>query len=544
MAENKTSLSLVIKAVDKATGPLREVNAQIAKATAPVRALSNGLKALSKEAGLPGLVKGFSGVGSAVGKVGREAFALGAKIAGLAAVAGFGLFRIVKGAVDAGDKLSEMAERTGLAVDAYAQLQFAAAQADVDQEQFNGSMDQFNKRLGEAKAGTGPLLAFFKKVSPAFAKQLQGAKTTEEAFNLMTKAMEKVEDPGKRAAMAAAAFGRSGLQMGQFLGKGTAAIGEQRKKFFALAGSQEDFANGSSDLDNALRDTEIAFLGLRNAAVGALFPALTELAKALSEVLAGNRGKLAEWAKETGAALSAWVKGGGLDRLVVGLKEIASAAVTVANALGGLKGVAIAIAAIMSAPLVSSILGVISAMFTLGGHVLPMLIKVAMLLAPMFQTIGAVLSLVGYVLGAAALAAAPFIVAALAVAAAGYQIWKNWADIKMLVGEAWDYIAERVVSAWAVISPIIDKLGKAMSFTPIGLAIQGASFVGKKLFGAEESRPMLGAASATAPGGGVQKSQAHVTVDFNNVPKGTRVTPAKGNTAPLDLSVGPSMVTP
>jgi len=170
-------LSLIIKAVDKATAPLRAINARMKQFTAPVRKLNNSFRALSEEAGIPRLAKAFGRVGGSLRKVGSETMALGLKITAMAAGAAYGLYHIVRGAVDAGDKLGEMAQRVGLSVDAYAQLQFAAAQADVEQEQFTSSMDQFNKRLGEMKAGGGAMLEFLQKVSPVLARQMKGAKS-------------------------------------------------------------------------------------------------------------------------------------------------------------------------------------------------------------------------------------------------------------------------------------------------------------------------------------------------------------------------------
>src|SRR6266511_4006007 len=123
--EREFPLSLIIKAVDRATAPLKQINDRISTFTAPVRKLNNSFKALSDEAGFPRLAKSVAGVGHAVGSVEREAMSLGLKLAGMATAAGVGLYAVVRGAVDAGDKLSEMADRVGLSVDTYAQLQFA-----------------------------------------------------------------------------------------------------------------------------------------------------------------------------------------------------------------------------------------------------------------------------------------------------------------------------------------------------------------------------------------------------------------------------------
>lgn len=518
-------LSLIIKAVDKATAPLREINAKIQKFTAPVRKLNNAFRALSDEAGLPKLAKGFSGVGRAVSSVGHEALALGAKIGALAAGAGFALYRIVKGATDAGDELATMSQRVGLSVDAYAQLQYAAAQADVEQEQFSASMDQFNKRLGEAKAGGGPLLAFLQKVAPALALQVKGAKGTEAALMLMAGAFEKVKDPGKRAALAAAAFGKSGLQMGQFLGQGEKGVRAFMAHFFELVGSQEEFARGASALDNAARDTEKAFEGMRAAALGELFPALTQLTKGVTDFLVANRDGITKWAQEAGAAISSWVAGGGLKSLADSLRDIAGAAKTVVGMLGGLKGVAAILGVYLASGFIGSVAGAAGALWNLGAAIVPMVIRGVMLAIPAFWSLVSALMAVN-------LANPLTWVVALGAALAGAAllIYKHWGPIK-----------EFFVGLWAKVKPILSWISEKMSLTPFGLAAKGALWAGNKMFGAEDARPSLGASAAVAGAPGTQTSAAHVTVDFGNLPKGARVTADPKSTANLDLGLGYSM---
>lgn len=550
MADKQFPLSLVIRAVDKATAPLRAVNKRIQEATAPVRKLGNSLKALAVEAGLPKLYKGIKGVGLAIGNVGSEVAGLGLKLGAMAAGAGFALYGIINGAVDAGDKLVEMAQRVGLSVDAYAQLQYAAAQADVDQEAFNGAMDKFNRKMGEAKAGGGSLLEFLKKVSPALADQIKGAKGTEDALGLMTKAFEKVTDPGKRAALAAAAFGKSGLQMGQFLGQGGKAIEAQRKRYLDLAGSQEEFANNAGELDNAMRDVETSFMGLRNAAAGALFPALVELAGALENILAGNRENLREWARETGAALMEWVKGGGLKQLVADLRSLAGSVKTAVEAVGGLKGVAAIAGLVLSGPLLSSIGGLAQSLWTLGGAALPVATRGFLLMKPVLAAIGPemlaqlgafgkvlpLLKGIGAALASGATAAAPFLAAAAGLAAAGYAIYKNWESLKELFTD--------FTGPGGLLGTLKEMAGDIRGLMPDKWLGTAASWWGKQL-GITGGAP-TGAATGAAAALPVPAAagEAHVQVDFANVPRGARVSQDPKSTASVDLSLGYSMGTP
>lgn len=482
-SEKTFPLALIIRAVDKASAPLRAMQKRL-------NALQDDKDGKKKLARLGAAWDGLTG------KVGRYAKML-AGLAGGALAGGLGVFALVKGAVDAGDKLGEMAQRVGLGVDAYASLQHAAAQADVGQEQFNASMDKFNVGLGQARAGTGSLLKFLNRVSPTLAKQVTSAKSTEEALGFMTDAFEKVKDPNKRAALAAAVFGKANSQMGVFLGQGSDAIKEQVAAFQRLAGPQGQFAERAGILDNSMRELEIAFLGTRNAMATALFPAFNKLAILVTDFLVKNREGLVTWAKKTGGAILAWVNGGGFDRLVDWLQRTGNTVVSVVSALGGLKGIAVIAGAYMAGSLLVSIAQVAIAINGLGIGV-----------------------------GAAMLALAPFVIAAGALALAGYQIWKNWEPLKEFFNDLFDAPLKKLRENLAQMR---EEIGSVLAWTnPIGIT-------GKLVGGVSD---MLGGG---APKPTTSRSEARVSVDFNNAPAGTRVKQDKSNTAPVDLSMGFAM---
>ncbi len=495
MAEKKFDLSLIIKAVDNATAPLRRIGERLKTLTTPAR-----------------------DVGKAFGKVGSETLGLATKFAAFSAAAGFGLFHVVKGAVDAGDKLGEMAQRVGLGVDAYAQLQFAAAQSDIEAEKFNSSMDGFNQRMGQVKAGTGKFLAFLNKVSPTLAKQVRGAKDNDQALDLLAKAFVKVEDPAKRAALAMAA----GLdpQFGQFLGQGPEAIKALKDQFAATAGPQEQFAARSGVLDNSLRLLAVSFEGIKNKIVTALMPAFNRLAIMLTDFFTKHGDKLVAWAERANGEFQAWVNSGGIDRLIASLREVAATIGKVVDALGGPKGLAIAFAAIQVAPLVGALANLGMALGSLGATVIPLALKALLALKVSLAHVNFIL--VG-------MAALPFVAAFAALAAAGYQVYKNWEPLKEFFGEVWELIKNIAsFNIGGVIKQVGQFFGVESSF--------GNAFK-------PETRPTLGAASATGPLSAItQTNNAAVSVSFSGLPPGARVTPAQGNTAPLDLSLGYSML--
>lgn len=521
----KTALSLVVTAVDKATGPIREIAAKLKLATAPIEAP-------------------LKRVGAAWGKFSERAGVAVGRLAAVGAGAGLALGALLKSAETAGSRLEDTADRVGLTVDAFASLEFAAKRSGVEQEAFAGAMDKFNKSLGELKAGGGPIVAFLSKVSPALLEQMKGAKGTEEALSLLTDAFKRIDDPAKSAALASAMFGKSGLQMGRFLHQGSAEIQRLQAEFIRLTGSQEAFARGAGTFGDSLDDLEFASLGLRNAFAGALFPAVTELAKGLTAFAVANRDGLKAWAEKAGAAITAWVQGGGLQRLTDALGKIADAAGWVVDKLGPM-GTAVAGLAVLFAPTIAAGVSLAASLGSLAVSAFP-LVKAAALAA--WPAIAGAGTAIGGFLSSVAAASAPFLPFLAALASLiylGSVIKENWGEITFLFQNFGETLKYTVLGAWDAVRPVLEKLA---GWFGTNNAIGGALRLGD--WATEGLRPggnMLGAAAA-APAAALvappAQSSAQVSVDFTNLPRGARVSTEPNSSQPVDLSLGYSMVAP
>lgn len=132
-----------------------------------------------------------------------------------------------------------------------------------------------------------------------------------------------------------------------------------------------------------------------------------------------------------------------------------------------------------------------------------------------------------------------------ALGAAAYLIYKNWEPVK-----------EFFQSLWETIKHPLDALKTAKDFyfggdspepvppqTPGGVGPRSPVASGAPALLGAGDRPMLGvAAGAPASRPPTQQSESRVVVDFSNLPRGTRVTEAPGGSAPLDLSLGYGMM--
>ena len=123
-----------------------------------------------------------------------------------------------------------MARTLGLTAEQFQEYTFAASQAGVQQNIFTSSMTAFVKRVGEASANMGPLVSGLKNLNPALLEAVKNAKSQDEAFRLIADAIANATSSTEAAAIANAAFSRSGVVMVEVLRKGSEGLDEQAQK--------------------------------------------------------------------------------------------------------------------------------------------------------------------------------------------------------------------------------------------------------------------------------------------------------------------------
>lgn len=149
------------------------------------------------------------------------------------------------------DKLSKRARQSGLSTDFFQTLQLGAEEANFSQETLNRSILAFNKRLGELRAGTGPLVASLKFIDAELLEQLKKTTSTEQALRILADRFADTTDASKQAATAAAAFSRAGIEMVEVLKSGSAGLDATAKKAQELGLIiDKDLLSRSEDINN------------------------------------------------------------------------------------------------------------------------------------------------------------------------------------------------------------------------------------------------------------------------------------------------------
>jgi hypothetical protein len=196
------------------------------------------------------------------------------------------------------DELGDKAERFGVSVDFLAAMRYAAEKAGAPVEALDAGLMTFSVNMGKLSANTGRFKKFLDLVSPALEEQLKKAKSNEAAFYLLAAAMDKLKDPAKRAALAAAAG--LGPELAPLLAQGEAGVKQLAARYIELAGSQEDAAKKAGDVDDSMHDLHASVQGAEAAIVSGLAPAMRIIVDQLRDWFVAHRSDIAEWAKTLG----------------------------------------------------------------------------------------------------------------------------------------------------------------------------------------------------------------------------------------------------
>lgn len=165
-----------------------------------------------------------------------------------AAIAAAALAAAIIGAVvatvEAGSAAQEGAVKTGLSVEAYQELAYAAEQSGVPVELLEASMAKQNRMAAEAAAGNEQAAAAFDALGVSVTNADGSLKSSEQLFNETSAALAAIEDPAKRAAAAQAIYGESAAKLMPLLAEGPEGLARMREEaeLLGIVLSDEDVA--------------------------------------------------------------------------------------------------------------------------------------------------------------------------------------------------------------------------------------------------------------------------------------------------------------
>lgn len=353
-----------IRAEDDATAAVKKITGTLSKVTAPIEKAQKRLGRLG-DIGNSKLGKVAAGFGNVTSKAGAfldkiaqivpglTAIGSAASLAGLSALANrFGAF---------GFNLNQSANLLGMNAQDLAAWQVAAKRAGVSAEEFNSSMSSSQMAIRGAAFGADPhAMTVLAKMGVQIKRNNDGSidyLTTQQRIMEALRAQKSVA--GQREAANALGMGAL-LPMIQ---QGSWSEDKARALRKGLVPSPEEVARGKA-FKQDVNDLQDSVLGLGNAIGSALIPVLDPVVQGISKWLDGRRAKIADQIADAVQKFVDWLSRIDWDGVTGKIDRFFTA-------MGGVKGVAIAIAALTFASPIAGVLSLIAQLGTLTMTTIP-----------------------------------------------------------------------------------------------------------------------------------------------------------------------------
>lgn len=145
------------------------------------------------------------------------------------------MYHLVEKFSEFGEHLNIVAETTGITVEQFQKLAYSAHQANVSQDELQGSVTRLARAVYAARNGNDTAQRSFNKLGIS-ADQVRGFKTTQEALFALSDRMQKINDPIQKVAISQQLLGRGSRNMVAYLSQGSAALRAQGTEFEKLGG--------------------------------------------------------------------------------------------------------------------------------------------------------------------------------------------------------------------------------------------------------------------------------------------------------------------
>lgn len=567
MAKGKEfPLFVIMKAVDKATAPLRALGhtaANVAKPFQKLREMHN--KAI------------LAAEANALGKIGTAAFKAGKSIKGCfnnlmllgkvgLATAGYAflklgsLFTFTKLVANYGNNVLQTSQKIGMSVKSWQELRHAGEELGVEQDRLSVGLIQLNKNMVLAATGNKNMKTWFARAGVAVTDASGKIRNVEDVFSDLAGVMNRYRDGAKKTAVATALMGESGANLIPVMNSGKKGLTALREEARALGiVFDKETAESSKSFIKNINRLMKSIKGILFYVGSLLIPVFDDLVRASLKWVQVNReiikSELKDWIDNLRVVLPK-LKDDLLSFINI-IKKIVIGISKTIKALGGLEGILKALTVVVGVMFVGSVASAIKAIIALG------------------------VVLVTNPIGAA-------IVGIVAAVSAVVYAFKNWDKIKKYIQPLLDLIS--IVSPFGAIInavfSIIKSLDKLKEWWQSFDAFMQSLFAGqfaeierflkkvqsmlaklKEWFGGIKTlipdfllpgsnvtiNPPSGQGkeARVLPAAGViqqnqtvtQKSAAEVKVEFANAPKGTTVKTQKNNGVDMDLNMGYAMAT-
>ena len=301
---------------------------------------------------------------------------------------------------------------------------YAAKMSGSSQEELNACLGIFSKNLANAVQGKNKTLVnVFKQLGISMTDANGKMRTTTELLPDIANAMRSQATESQKAYIATQLFGRGGQSLIQMLEGGAEGLNEltSEAERMGIVVDQDGVDSAKAFGDNLDR-LKFSLLGVSLSIGQHIIPIIEPMINAFREWIITNREMIATAIVEYCREFAETIKQIDFKSIVTVMIDFVKKCNDIFKALGGLKTVAIAVAAIFASKLLTSIVGIVSAIGTVAKAMWAL--NAVLWANPIVLIIGAIVVAIG------------------ALCYGVYQIYKNWDYLCSWFSNLWDNVCE------------------------------------------------------------------------------------------------------
>lgn len=226
--------------------------------------------------------RGTESANKAMGNMSKAASSLNKMLGGLAIAGGGAAFTgVIKGSLDAANRLNDLSDRIGTTAEGLSRLQYAADLTGVSQETLAMGLQRMTRRVSEAANGTGEAVGALDELGLSAAKLEQAS--PEQQFAVLADALEQVPDQADKVRLAMKLLDSEGVALLQTMKGGSQALREYGAESDKVGATiSTTFAQNATAANAAFKKLGAVTTGLTNQLAGDMAPTIEAIAEFMS----------------------------------------------------------------------------------------------------------------------------------------------------------------------------------------------------------------------------------------------------------------------
>jgi hypothetical protein len=249
---------------------------------------------------MKGLPKGILAASAGLGAIGGT---IGGLIANGITSAFSAVTSFASNLGEVGGRLVDMSDRTGVGVEALAELEHAATMGGTSLDALEGGLTKMGVKLADAAGGSKTAVAAFDAIGVSVT-ELQGL-SPDQQFERIADGLAGITDPGARAAAAMDIFGKSGADLLPMMKDGAKGIRDFREEAKGLGRITEEDARAVDELGDTFANVQTGITNAGVAIAASFAPVLNDLGQVLVPVVNTLAGAASTVGKMVSAMLAA-----------------------------------------------------------------------------------------------------------------------------------------------------------------------------------------------------------------------------------------------